>query len=131
MVQYHSIRRKTFLVMALLALASVAGLLTPAAGADPPEFDWGTDVVLSDSTEASDDATVALMPDGGMVVAWRERLVARYSVFFTILDESGRIVGQRHQLGENLSASMDPVVAVDSDGRLHFVWTAMEDQELW
>ena len=105
--------------------------MTPALAEDAPAFEWGEDIRLSESTDASDDATVALTPDGGMVVAWRERQVGRYSVMFAVLDPEGNVIGERQQLGENLSASMDPVVAVDSDGRLHFVWTAMEDQELW
>lgn len=131
MAQDLSRRRNAICVLALLVLLSVPDLTTPALGEDAPTFEWGNDIVLSESPEASDDATVALLPDGGMVVAWRERQIGRYNVFFTVLDEEGRIVGERQQLGTNLSASMDPVVAVDSDARLHFVWTAMEDQELW
>ncbi|UCC92402.1 MAG: PKD domain-containing protein [Thermoplasmata archaeon] len=122
---------KALLVLALILVSSTASLVPTVTAAEPPAFEWGDDIMLSDSQDASDDATVALMPDGGMVVAWRERRVAQYNVFFAVLDEAGGIVGQRHQLGENLSASMDPVVAVDSDGMVHFVWTAMEDQELW
>lgn len=124
-------RRKAILLLASLLLSSAAVLFGPAQGGEAPAFEWGEDIQLSESTDASDDATVALTPDGGMVMAWRERQVGRYSVFFVLLDGEGNIIGQRKQLGENLSASMDPVVAVDSDGRLHFVWTAMEDQELW
>jgi len=105
--------------------------LPPASAEAPPAFEWGEDVQLSESTEASDDANIALLPDGGMVVAWRERQLARYAVHFAIVDEEGALVGDRRQLGENLSASMDPTVTVDSGGALHFVWTAMEDQELW
>ncbi|MCK5252662.1 MAG: PKD domain-containing protein, partial [Thermoplasmata archaeon] len=131
MTQDLSRRRKAICVLALLVLLSVPDLTAPALGEDAPAFEWGSDVALSESLEASDDATVALMPDGGMVVAWRERQIGRYNVFFAVMDEEGRIVGERQQLGTNLSASMDPVVAVDSDARLHFVWTAMEDQELW
>jgi hypothetical protein len=117
-------------ILLLIALALPLGV--PASGQNgAPELEWGEDAALSESTEVSDDPTVALMPGGGMVIAWRERLVGRYNVFFAVLDEDGALVGERHQLGENLSASMDPAVAVDSYGRLHFVWTAMEDQELW
>ncbi len=123
--------RTAVVVTALLLLATFGSLLPLAGAEDPPAFEWGPDIVLSESTEASDDATVALTPDGGMVVAWRERQVARYNVFFVVLDEDGDMVGERQELGSNLSASMDPTVAVDADGRLHFVWTAMEDQELW
>lgn len=120
------------LIALLVVLSLTAGLpMDPVQGSDVTELEWGTDIRLSESTETSDDPTIALMPDGGMVTAWRERLTGRYSVFFAILNETGSIVGQRTQLGENLSASMDPAVAVDSEGRLHFVWTAMEDQELW
>jgi PKD repeat protein len=118
-------------MIVILALSIVGALVPPTAGEEPPEFEWGEDIVLSESSEASDDPTVALTPDGGMVVAWRERQVGRYNVFFSILDDEGAVVGERHELGSNLSASMDPTVAVDSDGRLHFVWTALEDQELW
>jgi PKD repeat protein len=131
MAQYPPRGVKPLYVMTLFMLSLMVGFTSQSIAEEPPAFEWGTDLVLSDSQEASDDATVALMPDGGMVVAWRERQVGRFNVFFAVLDTEGRIVGQRHQLGENLSASMDPVVAVDSDGRLHFVWTAMEDQELW
>jgi len=124
-------RWTAILMMAVLALSTVAAFVPTASSEEAPAFEWADDLVLSDSSEASDDATVALMPDGGMVVAWRERQVGRYNVFFVVLDENGEVVGQRHELGSNLSASMDPVVAVDSDGRIHFVWTAMEDQDLW
>jgi PKD repeat protein len=117
--------------MFALALSLVGTVVPLAGGEEPPEFEWGDDIVLSESAEASDDPTVALTPDGGMVVAWRERQVGRYNVFFAVLDDEGTVLGGRHELGSNLSASMDPTVAVDSDGRLHFVWTAMEDQELW
>jgi len=118
-------------LLVLLLLVPALSMLFTAGAEDPPEFDWGDDIKLSDSTEASDDATIALLPDGGMVVAWRERRLAQYSVFFAILDEEGDLVGDPQQLGEDLPASMDPVLAVDSDGGLHFVWTAMEDQELY
>ncbi len=121
------------LAFAVMVIAATLMLLPAASKAQEPapELEWGDDLRLSDSTEVSDDPSVALTPDGGMVIAWRERLVGRYNVFFAVLDGSGEMVGERHQLGENLSASMDPSVAVDAHGRLHFVWTAMEDQELW
>jgi PKD repeat protein len=113
----------------LFAMAVMAPVV--AAQGEPPPLEWSEDVLLSESTEISDDPNVALTPDGGMVIVWRERLVGRYSVFFALLNEEGHMIGERQQLGENLSASMDPAIAVDSRGRLHFVWTALEDQELW
>lgn len=127
----RAVRSLVIVAVALLVLPVIGAFLASVVAQEPPEFEWGDELVLSDSSEASDDATVALMPGGGMVVAWRERQLARYNVFFVVLDAEGQVVGQRQELGSNLSASMDPVVAVDSDGRMHFVWTAMEDQELW
>ena len=63
----------------LVMLSLVAGLpVGPALGSDVIELEWGPDIRLSESTETSDDPTIALMPDGGMVTAWRERLAARY-----------------------------------------------------
>jgi len=117
-------------LLVLLMMVSTMPLLGSAQDGDP-ELIWGSDLRLSESTEVSDDPTVAISPEGGMVVAWRERLLGRYSVFFVVLDENGAVVGERQQLGEDLEASMDPAVAVDSGGDLHFVWTALEDQELW
>jgi PKD repeat protein len=130
MVPTPKYRRAWLPAIALLLLVPGLGLTIPGQ-VDAPDLEWGEDIKLSESNEASDDPTVALMPDGGMVVAWRERLIAQYSVFFVILDEDGKVVGQRQQLGADLAVSMDPTVAVDSTGRLHFVWTALEDQELW
>ncbi len=117
-------------LIALLFVASALPVSTMAQG-EAPELVWGIDLRLSDSTEISDDPTVALAPDGGLVVAWRERLLGQYTVFFAVLDGSGAIVKERQQLGEDLAASMDPAVAVDSSGDIIFVWTALEDQELW
>ena len=120
------------MVALLVLLMMVSTMPLPGSAEDGgPELIWGADLPLSESTEISDDPTVAISPEGGMVVAWRERLLGRYSVFFAVLDENGAIVGERQQLGEDLAASMDPAVAVDSGGDLHFVWTALEDQELW
>jgi PKD repeat protein len=117
-------------MVALIAMS--VPLLGPAAAqGDEPPLEWGEDIRLSESREMSDDPTIALTPDGGLAIAWRERLAGRYSVFFAVLDGDGEVVGGRQQLGENLSASMDPSLVVDSRGRLHFVWTALEDQELW
>ena len=126
-------RRTTIPMVALLVLLMMVSTmpLPGSAQDDGPELIWGADLRLSESTEISDDPTVAISSEGGMVVAWRERLFGRFSVFFAVLDENGAIMGERQQLGEDLAASMDPAVAVDSSGDLHFVWTALEDQELW
>jgi hypothetical protein len=116
----------------MVLLMAVSTMPLPGSAQDGvPELIWGSDLRLSESTEISDDPTVAISPEGGMVVAWRERLLGRYNVFFVVLDENGAVVGERQQLGQDLEASMDPAVAVDSGGDLHFVWTAMEEQELW
>jgi len=120
-------------MVALMVLLLTVSTVPPLGSGqdDGPELVWEADLRLSESTEISDDPTVAISPEGGMVVAWRERLLGRYNVFFVVLDENGAVVGERQQLGEDLAASMDPAVAVDSSGDLHFVWTALEEQELW
>ncbi len=117
-------------VAALVAFSLILPVPAVAQGEEPP-LEWGEDKLLSDSREMSDDPTITLTPDGGLAIVWRERLAGSYSVYFAVLDADGAIVGERQQLGENLSASMDPALVVDSRGRLHFVWTALEDQELW
>jgi len=118
------------LVALALALPPLA-TLSAAAQQEPPAITWGPDVKLSNATQIADDPVVALTGDGGTVVAWREHWVARYSIFFTMLDPGGRTILNRTQLGADIPSCMDPTVAVDSRGRPVFVWTGEDDQELY
>ena len=120
-------------VVVLMAIAMAVPLALPARaqGTEPPAIVWGEDVRLSNSTLISDDPVVAVTREGGTLVAWRERAVARYEVFFMVLDARGATVLERTQLGSGIPSSMDPDVAVDSRGRLLFVWTGEDDQELY
>ncbi len=120
-------------VLALLALSLACPPIdnARAQGPEPPAIEWGEEARLSNSTEISDDPVVAVTREGGTLVAWRERLLGRYEVFFTVLDARGATVLERTQLGTGIPSCMDPDVAVDSRGRLLFVWTGEDDQELY
>jgi len=120
-------------VAVLMAISMAVPLALPvrAQGTEPPAIVWGEDARLSNSTLISDDPVVAVTREGGTLVAWRERAVARYEVFFTVLDARGVAVVGRTQLGSGIPSSMDPDVAVDSRGHLLFVWTGEDDQELY
>jgi hypothetical protein len=120
--------------LALVLMVICAGLWSfgaSAQGTEPPAIEWGEDQRLSESSEVSDDPVVALTPTGGMAIAWRERWFGSYSVFFMVLDAQGSTEVDRRQLGDDIPSSMDPVVAVDSRGRMYFVWTGQSDQELY
>jgi len=118
------------LLAVVLALQSLV-TLTVSGQQTPPAIEWGPDVKLSNATQIADDPVVAVTRGGGTVVAWREHWVARYSVFFTVLDPAGRTILNRTQLGTDIPSCMDPTVAVDSRGKMVFVWTGEDDQELY
>ena len=127
-------RRFLCAIAALVAVAlALPALVTlPASGQQtPPAIEWGPDVKLSNATQIADDPVAALTSSGGTAVAWREHWVARYSIFFTVLDAGGRTVLNRTQLGADIPSCMDPTVVVDSRGKLVFVWTGEDDQELY
>lgn len=80
-------------------------------------------VQLTDTSRPEDDPSIAVAPNGNIIVAWEHYDGSYDQIYCTILNRDGNIVNADIALTSSTSyGNSDPSVAVTPDGKVFVVW---------
>ncbi len=84
-----------------------------------------TDVQITneDGERDVEDPSIAIAPDGNIIVAWQYWDGSYYQIHYAVLDSSGAVIkGETALTSSGKTESYDPCVAVTPDGKVFIVW---------
>ncbi|WP_112662038.1 calcium-binding protein [Microvirga flavescens] len=88
---------------------------------------WGPGSIISSVIYGQNNqSTVAALPNGGYVVAWREGGSSSATTFFQLLDAAGNRIGEKQSVGNAGYAQSRPDITVLRDGSFVLTWTGQE-----
>ena len=105
----------------------VSGFLNASGQLIGPEFE-----LTEGNARRGHAPTIAFAPDGKVVVVYEGTREHRLWYVSGIIDSSGRIIGQEHQLSQDdARRGTTPCVAFDGQGRVAVVYEGTNSQRLW